>query len=133
MSEKREAPEASESKEDKKALFFLLENAYLLPFSSLPCPLSSPLEFYRIKERENPRGSTSKQCGEPGTWLCIQTHQQGVKNSSWIKYTKLKRRKNKAPETHNLPFMEGLKSPHSILHVMKYIPGLDLHGREKNN
>lgn len=56
MSEKWEVPEASESKEDKKALFFLLENAYPLPFSSLPCPLSSPLEFYRIKERENPQG-----------------------------------------------------------------------------
>lgn len=32
-----------------------------------------------------------------------------------------------------LPFMEGLKSPHVFLGVMKSLFGLDLYGDEKNN
>lgn len=32
-----------------------------------------------------------------------------------------------------LPFMEGLKSPHVSLGIMKSLFGLDLYGDEKNN
>lgn len=95
MNEKQKVLYAFESKEDKKALFFLLENLSPLPF---PCTALSHPPVFLWDQRKREATSVHQKHSESGTLSCIQTLQQCVNLIlNKIHHVKKKKEKKKGP------------------------------------
>lgn len=96
-------PKAPKSKEDQKALLFLLEKVYLPPFhciSALPSPIPLVVLW---DQRARETVSVHQPHSESGTLPCTQTHQHCVKlilNKIHPVKKKERKKKKNGPETH---------------------------------